>query len=235
MDVLDSEASEDEAVRKQVPMKRPPSHEANQELVQKQKRYRSVLTQAAGSDAVVRQRWKEWEKPISQLTLDEVHAYALRHAMVLMVIQSELESLVPSSTITAVATDSQTQVYARALRGLLETLDDIRHSRVELVSRAQRRGEADDIRAHITTVAGKIDRDAEITPAMFTDVSDQELAKYDRFIQGLVEGQKKQEELLEAIKVHPIFMASSHVSHRHLVHKRQVLILPEGGWFCERA
>lgn len=75
MDVLDSEASEDEAARKEVPIKRPPSHEANQELVQKQERYRSILTQAAGSDEVVRQKWRQWEKSILQLALDEVGAF----------------------------------------------------------------------------------------------------------------------------------------------------------------
>jgi programmed cell death 6-interacting protein len=72
MDVLDSEASEDEAARKEVQLKRPPSHEANKELVQKQERYRTILTEAAGSDEVVRQKWVQWENPILQLALDEV-------------------------------------------------------------------------------------------------------------------------------------------------------------------
>ncbi|KAG8213026.1 putative pH-response regulator protein [Butyriboletus roseoflavus] len=188
MDVLDSEASEDEAARKEVSMSRPPSHEANRELVQKQERYRSVLIEAAGSDEIVRQKWGQWEKPILQLALDK----------------DELENLVPSSTISTAgktqASSSQTLVHARALRGLLESLDEICHNRGKLVSRAQRRGEVDDVRPRIITAAEKFNRDAEITPAMFTEVSDEELAKYDKFIQGLVEGQKKQEGLLEAIK-----------------------------------
>lgn len=75
MDVLDSEASEDEAARKEVPMERPPSYEANQDLVKKQERYRNILTEAASSDEVVRQKWREWEKYISQLALDEVKAH----------------------------------------------------------------------------------------------------------------------------------------------------------------
>lgn len=145
----------------------------------------------------------------------------------------------PSSTISTVgkkqAAGSQTRVHARALRGLLESLDDVRHSRDELVSRGQRRGEVDDIRPRIMTVAGKLNRDAEITPAMFTDVSDEELAKYDKFIQGLVEGQKKQEGLLEAIKVRLVTTSSTHTSHHFLVHKREIPSLPEGGYFCQRA
>lgn len=87
MDVLDSEASEDEAARKEVPIKRPPSHEANQELVQKQERYRKILTEAVGSDDVVRRKWKEWEKSILQLTLDEVNIMCpFNHSDALMVV-----------------------------------------------------------------------------------------------------------------------------------------------------
>lgn len=146
-----------------------------------------------------------------------------------------MENLVPSSTVSTVgkkkAASGQAQVHARALRGLLESLDDIRHNRGELVSRAQRRGEVDDIKPRIVIAAGRFERDTEITPAMFTDVSDEELAKYDRFIQGLVEGQKKQEGLLEAIKVCLNTSSFPHVPHHYLVRKREVPILPEGGYF----
>lgn len=111
----------------------------------------------------------------------------------------------------------------------MEALDDVRHNRADLVSRVQRRGEVDDIRPRIITAAGKFDRDAEIIPAMFTDVSDEELAKYDKFIQGLAEEQKKQEELLEAIKVRLHITSLSRVSHLCPVYTREILILPEGG------
>ncbi|KAF9237666.1 BRO1-like domain-containing protein [Melanogaster broomeanus] len=188
MDVLDSEASEDEATRKDIPMTRPPSHEANQDLIQKQARYRTILVEAAQSDETVRRKWEEWESVILQLTMDE----------------EELEALVPSSTVSVVgksqSASSQTQIHARALRGLLESLDDIRHNRGELVSRAQRRADADDIRPRIMTAAGNFEHSVEINPTMFADLSDEELGKYDRFIQGLADGQKKQEEILEALK-----------------------------------
>ncbi|KAF8842107.1 BRO1-domain-containing protein [Paxillus ammoniavirescens] len=188
MDVLDSEASEDEAARKEIPITRPPSHEANQQLVQKQERYRKILIEAAHSDQTVREKWEEWENVILQLTMDE----------------EELEALVPSSTVSAIgksqSANNQTQIHARALRGLLESLDDIRHNRGQLVSRAQRRADVDDIRPRIMSAAGDFERLVEVTPATFADVSDEELAKYDKFIQGLSEGQKKQEELLEVIK-----------------------------------
>lgn len=187
MDILDGEASEDEAARREMPMSRPPSHEANQELVMKQTRYRTILTQAAESDELVRRKWEEWEDQISELTRDE----------------DELEALVPSSTVSmtgkAVST-SQTQIHARTLRGLLESLDDIRRTRDDFVIRAQRRAESDDIRPKVLVAAANLEHGIEMSAVMFEDVSDNELAKYDKFIQGLTEGRKKQEEILSSIK-----------------------------------
>jgi programmed cell death 6-interacting protein len=72
MDILDHEASEDEATRRDTPLDRLPSHEANVELVDKEKRYRSILAQALSSDEVVRRKWDEWENNIVELTWSEV-------------------------------------------------------------------------------------------------------------------------------------------------------------------
>ncbi len=72
MDILDTEASEDEAARKAKAIKRPASHEANQELVKKERRYRSILEQAAASDEIVRRKWDDWSDNITELTYDEV-------------------------------------------------------------------------------------------------------------------------------------------------------------------
>lgn len=188
MDILDSEASEDEAARKELSLSRPLSHEANRELVAKQQRYRTVLLEAAQSDVTVREKWEESEAAIVNLTLDE----------------EELEALVPSTTVSidgkVSMANNQTQIYARALRALLESLDDIRKDCSQLVARAQRLVEADDIKPSIISAASNFNRWEELTPAMFVDVSDAELAKYDRYIQGLAEGKKKQEGILEAIK-----------------------------------
>ncbi|KAG6329314.1 hypothetical protein ID866_9775, partial [Astraeus odoratus] len=188
MDILDSEASEDESARKQFPMSRPFSHEANQELVAKQQRYRTILLEAAQSDDTVRQKWEDSEPAIINLTLDE----------------EVLEDIVPSSTVVVrgggATTSSQTQIHARVLRGHLESLDQVKQDRSQLVARAQRLVEVDNIKPSIIEAASRFDRWEELTPEMFVDVSDGELAKYDRFIQGLAEGQKKQEGILEAIK-----------------------------------
>ncbi|KAI6013503.1 BRO1-like domain-containing protein [Pisolithus microcarpus] len=188
MDILDNEASEDEAARKEVSLSRPVSYKANRELVAKQQRYRSILLEAAQSDVTVREKWEESEAAIVNLTLDE----------------EELEALVPSTTVSIDGkisrANNQTQIHARALRGLLESLDDIRKDRGQVVARAQRRLEVDDIKPSIISVASNFNRWEELTPAMFVDLSDKELAKYDRFIQELAEGKKQQEGILEAIK-----------------------------------
>lgn len=72
MDILDAEAEEDEDFQESMPSVRKPSHEANEELIEKAKRYRGILTQAADSDELIRQRWLDWERNIVQLTWDEV-------------------------------------------------------------------------------------------------------------------------------------------------------------------
>ncbi len=76
MDILDSEASEDEVARKEISLNRLPSHEANKELIEKERRYRSILTEATESDETIRQKWDEWEDSINRLTWDEVTPFS---------------------------------------------------------------------------------------------------------------------------------------------------------------
>lgn len=77
MDILDNEASEDEAARSSKPLTRPPSHVANQELTSKGERYRRILAEAKDSDEHVRQKWDEWEINIRELTWDEASLFIL--------------------------------------------------------------------------------------------------------------------------------------------------------------
>ncbi|KAI0266621.1 BRO1-domain-containing protein [Russula aff. rugulosa BPL654] len=188
LDILDQEASEDEQIRRSTPNQRLPSHQANEQLTSKAERYRNILNQAAESDAVIRQRWEEWEKCIVQLTWDE----------------AKLEAAVPSSTVVWSSPRrpaiGETQTHARALRVLLEQLDDLVRERSQLVSRAQRLADADDIGPRIVKEAAGLERWAEVQPSMFEDSLDQELAKYDKFRRDIEEGGVKQTELLEKVK-----------------------------------
>ena len=69
------------------------------------------------------------------------------------------------------------------------------------MQRAQRLAEADNIGPRILKLAAGFERWVAVKPAMFADLSDEELAKYDKFISGIEEGRSKQEGILQDIKV----------------------------------
>ncbi|KAK7454668.1 pH-response regulator protein palA/rim20 [Stygiomarasmius scandens] len=182
MDILDHEASEDESTRESVSVDRAPSHEANMHLIEMYNRYRAILDQAAASDETVRTKWDQWERNITELTWDE----------------TELEESIPSST--ASSRNTETDRHARALRVLLEQVDDLHSSREQIVERAKKLAEVDDIQPRIVKAASGLERLGELQPAMFEDVLDQELAKYDKFIGWLKDLETKQEELMQSIR-----------------------------------
>ncbi|KAF8910637.1 BRO1-like domain-containing protein [Gymnopilus junonius] len=188
LDILDSEASEDETARKDLGLSRLKSHEANIELIEKANRYRSILTQAAESDELVRQKWDEWEESITELTLDE----------------ATLEASVPSSTGTSTAQLSpqgkQTRQHARALRAKLEELETLRQDRDQLVHRAKSLAAADDIQARIMKAASGFERLANVTPDMFEDISDEELSKFDKFLVEMGEMERRQQDIVAEIQ-----------------------------------
>ncbi|KAF9532602.1 BRO1-like domain-containing protein [Crepidotus variabilis] len=188
LDILDNEASEDEAARKSLPIDRLKSHEANVELTEKSKRYQSILTQASESDEHVRQKWDEWESRITELTMDEAN----------------LEASVPSSTALSSARPTpqgrQTRDHARALRAKLEELDALHREAGQLVRRARSRAASDDIQPRILKAASGFERLTTVTPEMFEDVLDDELAKFDTFLIEIREMKKRQTGLLEEIR-----------------------------------
>ena len=122
----------------------------------------------------------------------------------------------PSSAIVwsspSKPTTGATQNYARALRMLLEQLDDLARERNQLVSRAQRLADADDISTRIQKEAAGLESWVEVQPSMFEDTLDQELVKYDKFRRDIEEGASKQSELLENVKASPPTTIASCVS-----------------------
>jgi len=83
---------------------------------------------------------------------------------------------------------------------LLEQLDDLVRERNQLVSRAQRLADADDISPRIVKEAAGLERWAEVQPSTFEDTLDQELAKYDKFRRDVEDGGVRQAELLDNVK-----------------------------------
>jgi programmed cell death 6-interacting protein len=114
---------------------------------------------------------------------------------------------VPSCTVVWSSTSQPaigaTQTHARALRVLLEQLDDLMRERNQLVSRAQRLADADDISARILKEAAGLETWTKVQPSMFEETLDQELAKYDKFHHDMEEGAARQSELLENVKEGP--------------------------------
>ncbi|KAL0565208.1 pH-response regulator protein palA/rim20, partial [Marasmius crinis-equi] len=192
MDILDHEASEDEATREARPLDRPPSHEANLHLVEKERRYRDILKQAAESDETVQTKWDQWETNITELTWDE----------------ADLEASIPSSTLHA-RTSTASDKHARSLRGLLEELDRLKDDRNDIVRRAQKLAEVDNVEPRILKAAAGFERLAEVQPAMFEDIFDEELVKYDKFIKWMNELQPRQEELLDSIRIPKMLQAEN--------------------------
>ena len=113
----------------------------------------------------------------------------------------------PSSTVSLssnradVRNPNSTQAHARQLRVLLESLDDVQRARAQVVTRATRLADSDDITPRILKAAAAIERWVEVQPSMFEDVLDEELAKYEKFRVDLEEGEQKQEQLLNSVKV----------------------------------
>jgi len=83
---------------------------------------------------------------------------------------------------------------------LLEQLDDLVRDRNQLVLRAKRLADADDISVRIVKEAAGLERWAEVQPSMFEDTLDQELAKYDKFRRDIEDSAARQSELLESLK-----------------------------------
>ncbi len=202
---MDNEASEDEAARKDFPLSRPSSHEANVELIGKASRYRNILEEASKSDELIRQKWDEWEESIAELTLDEVNGPFFQHFSTILdqAMQATLEACVPSSTLSSLVTQQskQTRQNAQELRTKLEELDTFHRDCDQLVHRAQSRVAADDIRPRILKMASGFERLASVTPAMFENSLDEELVKFDKYLSELTALKRKHEDILNEIQV----------------------------------
>lgn len=104
-----------------------------------------------------------------------------------------------TSKLTAQA--SQTQVHARKLRGLLDEIKAIHRQLDDVIDRAKRTAGIDEITERILKMSNGFEKFAEVQPAMFEDVMDNELAKYDRFPAEIAELERKQSSILKNLEV----------------------------------
>lgn len=124
---------------------------------------------------------------------------------------------------------SETQKHGRILRAHLEALATLERDREQTVRMAQTLAHADDIQPRILKAASGFQRLVEVEPAMFEEISDEELLKYDRYIQDITESEAEQSELLASIKVRRPLSYSCRMTYTLSQEpKRAVLAVPEG-------
>lgn len=88
----------------------------------------------------------------------------------------------------------------------LEELDTLHRDREQLVHRVQSIATNDDIQPRIMKASSGFERLAEVTPAMFEDFLDEELAKYDKFLLEIDEIERKQQGIISEIEVFKFYI-----------------------------
>jgi programmed cell death 6-interacting protein len=111
-----------------------------------------------------------------------------------------LEKSVPSSTGLS-SVSAETQVHAQELRKYIESLDGILRSREELLEKANYLAEVDNVQSRVMKAASGFERWAEVEAAMFEYILDEEISKYDKFLQRLRESKEEQVQVLTNIEV----------------------------------
>jgi programmed cell death 6-interacting protein len=119
----------------------------------------------------------------------------------LFLLQDEIERMVPSHATSQSTQSAQAHTYARAIRAALEDLEDLRNSRARCIESARQRANTDDIKPRIVREAAGLARWVEVKPAMFESTMEEELGKFDRYMESVEEGRAKQEELLVKVEV----------------------------------
>lgn len=134
--------------------------------------------------------------------------------------KDELEQHIPSSTISPTSptrtTNPTTQKHSRQLRRLLERLDDLERARRDLVKRADRLADADDITPRISKEAAKLENIlkesmsqaeeggggwVEVRPEMLEGELEDELMKFEKFGEGVRETEVEQGRCLSELEV----------------------------------
>ena len=113
--------------------------------------------------------------------------------------QTQLEAAVPSTTLGKQSTE--TQQHAQALRGLMESLEDIRRERADLLRRAQERVHRDDPTPRVLNHALSIQRWTEIEPRMFDDCFSENMTYYEDVQAEIEKTEPKQNALLKSLMV----------------------------------
>lgn len=172
---------------------RPESRVFTAQLVAQGQQHRSTLTAAQNADNIVRGKLNTWAKIIDVLTLPE----------------DELEQSLPGANdddgndkeSTSNGVDA-----AERLRQLLDEMEDNLIARRQLVDRAKKISNADDISPALLKKAAQLTAKSpvvKIDPAQFEELFVEELRKYDDILMEIDRQDERQTQILrELAKVH---------------------------------
>jgi programmed cell death 6-interacting protein len=103
--------------------------------------------------------------------------------------------------MSAASANRETKLQSRALRRLVESVDDIQRERADIVRRARQLADADDITPQIARQAAGLARWTEVNPSMFEDMMEAELLKFGKFAKDVERDSGRQEEMLRDMRV----------------------------------
>ncbi|KAI9489347.1 ALIX V-shaped domain binding to HIV-domain-containing protein [Zychaea mexicana] len=189
---LDEEQENDESLRSQYRERwnRPESHAFTAQLVSQGQQHRSTLMSAQKADQIVYGKLETWAKIIDVLALPE----------------QDLEQSVPGAYDGVEDEAASGKEAIEQLRELLDEMDDHLIARRQIVDRARRISNADDISPVLLKKAAQITAKSpvvKIDPAQFEELFVDELRKYDDTLMEIDRQDERQSQVLrEMARVH---------------------------------
>lgn len=170
--------------------KRPESHILTQQLVGQGQKHRQTLTSAQKADLIVRNKLDTWANIIDVLTLT----------------REELENSIPSDDSSNVDDQDIRRPSSEdslvRIKRLVEDMNQHKRLRKELIDRAKKASNADDISPALLKKAAELTAKSpiiKIEAAQFEDLFVDELRKYDSFIMTVDQEDEQQNTILRQL------------------------------------
>ncbi|KAK4935836.1 pH-response regulator protein palA/rim20, partial [Elasticomyces elasticus] len=189
VDLLRSEASEDEQMRRRYGTERwsrPPAHTVNPKLYGQIDTISGYLDQAANSDSLVQTKLRENESLIRLLSGRD----------------RDLEDYVPSSRRAVMP--AKVEREASKLRGCLNEVSRLESRRKRKIETLRSKAKADDVNSDLLREAGRLEREypmQKVEAVQFEDFFDKRLEKYNPDKAAVGEEQQEQESIMSHLQV----------------------------------
>ncbi|KAI8362722.1 BRO1-like domain-containing protein [Choanephora cucurbitarum] len=186
---LDEEHESDEAMRAKFGdnWRRPESNRLTQQLAAQGQKHRQTLLSAQKADLIVRSKLDTWANIIDVLTLT----------------REELENFIPSLDENDQGEPiNSSQDCLLRIKRLVEDMNQNMRVRKELIEKAKRTSNADDISAALLKKAADLTAKSpivKIEPAQFEDMFIEELRKYDQLIMAVDQQDEQQSMILRQL------------------------------------